>query len=67
MSIDEYINKLDGNKINEIPTRWKCSCSKEKMINLLKLISEKEKQDIIKEHGKLEVTCNYCMKKYAYQ
>lgn len=65
-SLMDYINKIDGNLLETKETRWKCNCSEEKMKNLLELISEEERNQIIKEHGKLEVKCNYCNTIYSY-
>lgn len=62
---DSYIELINGLTLEVKETRWKCKCSQKKMEDLLKLISEKEKNEIIEEHGKLEVTCNYCNKVYS--
>ena len=60
----EYINKLNGMIIDTKEIRWNCSCSLEKMKDVIKVIPEEEQKNIIKEHGKIEVKCNYCNKNY---
>ena len=64
MKPSEYIKKLNGMIIEEKEIRWKCSCSLKKMKEVIKVISKEEQEKIIKEHGKLEIKCNYCNKKY---
>lgn len=66
MSIEKYEVKINGNALETKLARWKCTCSEEKMKNLLKLVSKKEREEIIKEYGTLEVKCNFCNKKYTY-
>lgn len=44
-----------------------CDCSKEYMIRALKVsVSEKELKEILEEDGKIEISCNFCDKKYIF-
>lgn len=65
-TLEDYILKINGTLLDTKSTRWKCTCSKEKMKSLLDMISEDERKEIIQEHGKLEVTCNFCNRIYNY-
>ncbi len=65
MTLDAYVSNMKAKEVATKETRWKCSCSIEKMEKLSNVLSKKERDEIIKEHGKLEVTCNYCNSKYS--
>ncbi|NQZ66222.1 MAG: Hsp33 family molecular chaperone HslO, partial [Mycoplasmatales bacterium] len=65
-SIETYVKKLEALELETREIRWKCKCSQEKMKKLLELMSEKEKEDIKKEYGKLEVQCNFCNNIYKF-
>ncbi|KXB43652.1 hypothetical protein HMPREF3188_01434 [Tissierellia bacterium KA00581] len=43
---------------------YKCSCSDEKIDNMLLNLGKKELDDIIKEGKEIEISCNFCSKKY---
>ncbi len=44
--------------------QWKCNCSKEKTIEMLKTIGIDELESIIVEDGEAEVVCQFCNEKY---
>lgn len=60
----KYIEKLGGMIIDTKEIRWNCSCSMDKMKEVISVIPKEEQAKIIKEEGKLEVRCNYCNKNY---
>lgn len=45
---------------------WKCNCSREKTIEMLKSIGEEELTAIIEEDEKAEVVCHFCNEKYNF-
>ncbi len=45
---------------------FKCSCSREKVTNMLRSISHQEASDIIKEQGNISVDCEFCGKTYQF-
>lgn len=64
MTLAQYKDKVGGSLVGEKQLQWKCTCSEEKMKDLLNVIDKKEQEEIIKEIGFLEVTCNFCNSKY---
>lgn len=64
-TIEGYEKKIQGVWLDTKETRWKCKCSEGKMLSILNSIPENEKKEIIKEHGKLEITCNFCNSIYS--
>lgn len=45
---------------------FKCSCSRKKVINMLRSISHQEASNIIKEQGNISVDCEFCGKEYQF-
>ncbi len=45
---------------------FKCSCSRDKVTNMLRSISHEEASDIIKEQGNISVDCEFCGKTYDF-
>lgn len=52
--------------LDEFPVHYVCSCSKEKISNLIKNIGEKEIRAMIKEDGGASASCHFCNKKYTF-
>jgi len=45
---------------------FKCTCSREKVTNMLRSISHQEASHIIKEQGNISVDCEFCGKEYQF-
>lgn len=48
------------------PVRWHCSCSRERIADMLRMLGVQEVQDIIAEQGAVEVNCEFCGKPYHF-
>lgn len=48
------------------PLRFHCNCSRERVSDMLRSLGEQELRDILDEQGKIETTCEYCLKRYVY-
>jgi molecular chaperone Hsp33 len=48
------------------PTQFRCSCSKAKVGNMLRLLGKQEVESILAELGKIEVNCDFCNKQYVF-
>lgn len=46
--------------------RFKCRCSKERVINVLKTIPRKEIEEICHQDGKLSIKCEFCSEDYIF-
>ena len=46
--------------------RFKCRCSKERVINILKTIPRKEIEDICRQDGKISIKCEFCSEDYVF-
>ena len=47
-------------------TRFRCSCSQERVENALRIVGREEVEDILSEQGAVSVTCEFCNRRYAF-
>ncbi|KTD18093.1 Hsp33 family molecular chaperone HslO [Legionella jordanis] len=45
---------------------FQCRCTEEKMKQVLTILGEDEAKELLKERGEIEVTCDFCNKKYSF-
>lgn len=64
--LDYYFGHFEISVLDDLYPEYKCSCSKDKIDNVLLSLGKKEAQDIINQEGKIEVNCQFCDKKYVY-
>ena len=48
------------------PMSFRCTCSRERVRNMLRALGSGEVHDIIKEQGAVSITCEYCNQKYQF-
>jgi molecular chaperone Hsp33 len=46
--------------------QFHCSCTREKVGNMLKMLGRDEVESVIAEHGKVAVNCDFCGQHYEY-
>lgn len=64
MSICEYEEKISGELLDIKNINAKCWCSKNKLINAIKVLSSSEIDEIFKDQTQIESNCDFCNKKY---
>lgn len=47
------------------PAKFRCSCSRERVENALRLIGQDEVKSILADQGQVSVTCEFCNRSYA--
>ncbi len=50
----------------EQPVRFSCSCSREKVAGVLRMLGSAEIESILAEQGKVSVNCEYCDTRYEF-
>ena len=65
---DKVIDSLfeDYTFLESYPVEFRCVCSKEYSKQFIKNLKLSELDEIINQDGKLEITCNFCQKKYHF-
>lgn len=48
------------------PVAFACSCSRERIVTLLRALGRDEVRDILAEQGKVQVTCEFCGMPYSF-
>jgi len=48
------------------PIVWKCSCTRERVADMLKMLGRAEVEDILETQGKIEVACEFCGQPYLF-
>lgn len=47
-------------------TRFECSCSRERVGSMLKMLGREEVDSVLVEQGRLEIHCEYCNQRYEF-
>ena len=45
---------------------FRCSCSRDRVVNMLRMLGREEVQSILEERGSVEVGCDFCNRKYTF-
>jgi molecular chaperone Hsp33 len=45
---------------------FRCSCSRDRVVNMMRLLGREEIRSIVAEHGTVEVICEFCSKRYVF-
>lgn len=48
------------------PVRFECRCSRERVLWVLRSLGEQEVKDVLREQGKVTVTCDFCHRPYVF-
>lgn len=48
------------------PVSFRCSCSRERVANMLRSLGSEEVHDILAEQGAVEVACEFCNQRYGF-
>lgn len=59
-------HETDIRLFDERPIRFKCSCSLEKMQNVLLMLGVEEAKQILRERGQIDINCDFCTRHYQF-
>lgn len=48
------------------PIIWQCSCTRERVADMLRMLGRTEVEDILQTQGKIEVACEFCGQPYHF-
>jgi molecular chaperone Hsp33 len=49
-----------------VAARFECSCSREKVGSMLRMLGHREVQSVLDEQGRVEIHCEYCNQRYEF-
>ena len=57
---------IEYDEFDEIESKYVCRCSREKFFGAISSFSDKEREELYDENGKIEAVCRFCDKKYLF-
>ena len=70
LSAEEILHRLfnedDLRLFDAEPVCFRCSCTNERVANMLRSLGQAEVDSIIEEQGSVEIDCEYCGQHYSY-
>jgi molecular chaperone Hsp33 len=63
--IRRLFHEEDVRVFESTPLAFRCSCSRDRVTAMLRMLGRDEVHSIIEERGKVEVTCEFCRKRYT--
>lgn len=70
MTLEEVVSAAVGGLrvryLEKTPLHFKCSCSREKVGDILAAMGKEELEKLLEEQGKAEVRCHFCGEQYVF-
>ncbi len=64
--IHRLFHQEDVRLLDAEPVSFRCSCSHERVAGMLRNLGQDEVTDILRTEGEIEVTCEFCNKRYTF-
>ena len=64
--IHRLYHQEDIRVFDERPTAFRCSCTRERVTAMLRLLGSEEVRSILEEQGQVEVACEFCGRQYVF-
>jgi Disulfide bond chaperones of the HSP33 family len=64
--IEKYFSHLDVFMLDDVYPVYECNCSEERIQKVVLALGRDEAYDVIRTEGKLELSCQFCDKKYVF-
>ena len=64
--LEQVLGGFELECLEEAPVEYRCYCSRERVSNALVSMGRKELENLIREQGKAELTCQFCDKVYCF-
>lgn len=64
--MEKVFNVFTVRRIDELQSGYLCDCSNERIEKVILSLGRGEIFNILVEQGKIEITCDFCRKKYSY-
>lgn len=63
---DTALQGFEVEVLDEMPIHYACTCSREKVIDSIRMLNDDEIRSLADEKGYAEATCQFCNKKYKF-
>jgi molecular chaperone Hsp33 len=58
------LHGFDADIVDRVPVTWRCTCSRERVLDMLRSLGRDELKAIAEEQGEAVVTCEFCSTKH---
>lgn len=65
--LERLLGDMDLKILEELPTKFYCNCSRERVEKALISVGKKDIQEMIDEGNPIELNCHFCNKKYEFK
>ena len=67
MIIEQVLGEFGVELLDKVPTKYHCSCTKERVEKAIISISKKDIQEMMDENEPVEVNCHFCNSNYMFE
>jgi molecular chaperone Hsp33 len=64
--LQRLFNEEDLRVFEPKPVCFRCSCSRDRVIGMLRMLGRDEVRSVVAERGEVEVHCEFCNRRYAF-
>jgi molecular chaperone Hsp33 len=64
--VHRLFHEIDVRVFDERPTRFRCTCSRERVAGMLRMLGQGEVESIVAEQGRVSVDCDFCHQGYVF-
>ena len=64
--LEQVLSDFELEILSEEPVEYRCYCSRDRVSRALISMGRQELEDLIRDQGKAELTCQFCDKVYTY-
>jgi molecular chaperone Hsp33 len=64
--LHRLFNEIDVRLFDARPTRFACTCTRERVSSMLKMLGQKEVESVLAQEGQVAVNCEFCHQAYAF-
>ena len=64
--IHRLFHEEDIRLFDSVPYGFRCSCSRDRVSDLLRMLGSSEVESILEERGMVELTCEFCSQQYRF-
>ncbi len=65
--LSHVLEKFDPHRVDEMPVRFVCRCSRERVQGIIVALGLQEVEDLLEKEGKVSAACEFCAEQYSFE
>ena len=65
--LSHVLEKLDPHCVDEMPVRFACRCSRERVQGIIVPLGSQEVEELLEKEGNISVACEFCAEQYSFE